>query len=345
MKTLIKKIDSSNIDRNIIKEFGKMLNEGKTVIFPTETVYGLGANALDEAAAKKIYTAKGRPSDNPLLVHISRQEDLKDLVEDIDYRAKILMDAFWPGPLTIVFKKKDIVPDTTSGGLDTVAIRMPSDKVALALIEESKVPIAAPSANISGRPSPTKAIHIIEEMDGRVDGILLGDDCDYGVESTIVDLSNNEVMILRPGCITREMLEEVLKDKVLIDPSILKKEDNINAKAPGMKYKHYSPNAEVYIVGGSLDERRLKINDLIEKNNKKGVKTAVLAMADEFEYYDTTVICLGNTIEEVCHNLYDSLIELDKLGIAIAYVQNFESKGMGTAVMNRLNKAAGYKIL
>jgi len=247
MKTLIKEIDINKPDQDLISLFATMLADGKTVIFPTETVYGLGANALDEDAATKIYQAKGRPSDNPLLVHVADKEDVYDLVENIDDRAKLLMDKFWPGPLTIVFKKKAIIPDRTSGGLDTVAIRMPSDQVARDLIRQAGVPIAAPSANISGRPSPTKPEHIIRDMDGRVDGILVGGPCDYGVESTIIDLSEDLAMVLRPGSITLEMLGEVL-GRVDLDPSLKNKDDNIRAKAPGMKYKHYSPQAQVYIV-------------------------------------------------------------------------------------------------
>jgi len=196
MKTLIKEIDINKPDQDLISLFANMLADGKTVIFPTETVYGLGANALDEDAATKIYQAKGRPSDNPLLVHVADKEDVYDLVENVDDRAKLLMDKFWPGPLTIVFKKKAIIPDRTSGGLDTVAIRMPSDQVARDLIRQAGVPIAAPSANISGRPSPTKPEHIIRDMDGRVDGILVGGPCDYGVESTIIDLSEDLAMVL-----------------------------------------------------------------------------------------------------------------------------------------------------
>ena len=345
LDTIIKEIDPSNIDIDIIKKFGEILRNGGTVIFPTETVYGLGANALDEDAARKIYQAKGRPSDNPLLVHVSKVEDVYEIVQEVSEKARRLMDRFWPGPLTILFKKKPIVPDRTSGGLGTVAIRMPSDKVALAIIEAAKVPIAAPSANISGRPSPTKAKHLVKDMKGRVDAILLGGDCNYGVESTIVDVSGEKPIILRPGFVTKEMIEEELNEEVIIDPSILKKEDNINAKAPGMKYKHYSPNAEVYIVSGSKKERIEKIKAFIEKNNEANLKSGVLLMGDGEEDYPCTVIKLGHTLEDVCHNLFDSLIELDNLGIDRAYVESFEEKGVGVAIMNRLNKAAAYKIL
>ena len=345
MKTLIKEIDVNKPDKDLIAVFASMLASGKTVIFPTETVYGLGANALDEEAAAKIYQAKGRPSDNPLLVHVADKEDVYDLVENIDNRAKLLMDRFWPGPLTIVFKKKDIIPDRTSGGLDTVAIRMPSDQVARNLIRQAGVPIAAPSANISGRPSPTKPEHIIRDMDGRVDGILVGGSCNYGVESTIVDLSGDVAMVLRPGSITLEMLGEVL-GQVNLDPSLKNKDDNIRAKAPGMKYKHYSPRAQVYIVrAGDQEDFARRVDELCLDNAKKGLKTGVLTRSSDQHPYQAQVFDLGESDAEVAKNLFDSLISLDRESIDIAYVPYFEEKGLGVAIMNRLKKAAAYRII
>lgn len=345
MKTLIKEIDVNKPDKDLIAVFASMLTSGKTVIFPTETVYGLGANALDEEAAAKIYQAKGRPSDNPLLVHVADKEDVYDLVENIDNRAKLLMDRFWPGPLTIVFKKKDIIPDRTSGGLDTVAIRMPSDQVARDLIRQAGVPIAAPSANISGRPSPTKPEHIIRDMDGRVDGILVGGPCNYGVESTIVDLSGDVAMVLRPGSITLEMLGEVL-GQVNLDPSLKNKDDNIRAKAPGMKYKHYSPQAQVYIVrAGDQEDFARRVDELCLDNAKKGLKTGVMTRSSDQHPYQAQVFDLGESDAEVAKNLFDSLISLDRESIDIAYVPYFEERGIGVAIMNRLKKAAGYRII
>ena len=345
MKTLIKEIDVNKPDKDLIAVFASMLASGKTVIFPTETVYGLGANALDEEAAAKIYQAKGRPSDNPLLVHVADKEDVYDLVENIDNRAKLLMDRFWPGPLTIVFKKKDIIPDRTSGGLDTVAIRMPSDQVARDLIRQAGVPIAAPSANISGRPSPTKPEHIIRDMDGRVDGILVGGPCNYGVESTIVDLSGDVAMVLRPGSITLEMLGEVL-GQVNLDPSLKNKDDNIRAKAPGMKYKHYSPQAQVYIVrAGDQEDFARRVYSLCVDNAKKGLKTGVLTRSSDQHPYQAQVFDLGESDAEVAKNLFDSLISLDRESIDIAYVPYFEERGIGVAIMNRLKKAAAYRII
>jgi len=345
MKTFIKEIDVNRPDKDLIAVFASMLASGKTVIFPTETVYGLGANALDEEAAAKIYQAKGRPSDNPLLVHIADKEDVYGLVENIDDRAKLLMDKFWPGPLTIVFKKKDIIPARTSGGLDTVAIRMPSDQVARNLIRQAGVPIAAPSANISGRPSPTKPEHIIRDMDGRVDGILVGGSCNYGVESTIVDLSGDVAMVLRPGSITLEMLGEVL-GQVNLDPSLKNKDDNIRAKAPGMKYKHYSPQAQVYIVrAGDQEDFARRVDELCLDNAKKGLKTGVLTRSSDQHPYQAQVFNLGESDAEVAKNLFDSLISLDRESIDIAYVPYFEEKGLGVAIMNRLKKAAAYRII
>ena len=345
MKTLIKEIDINKPDQDLISLFATMLADGKTVIFPTETVYGLGANALDEDAATKIYQAKGRPSDNPLLVHVADKEDVYDLVENIDDRAKLLMDKFWPGPLTIVFKKKAIIPDRTSGGLDTVAIRMPSDQVARDLIRQAGVPIAAPSANISGRPSPTKPEHIIRDMDGRVDGILLGGPCDYGVESTIIDLSEDLAMVLRPGSITLEMLGKVL-GRVDLDPSLKNKDDNIRAKAPGMKYKHYSPQAQVYIVkADDLEGFAERVDSLCEDNAKKGLKIGVMTMNYDQHSYQAKVFDLGGSDTEVAKNLFDSLISLDRESIDIAYVPYFEERGIGVAIMNRLKKAAAYRII
>lgn len=345
MKTLIKEIDINKPDQDLISLFATMLADGKTVIFPTETVYGLGANALDEDAATKIYQAKGRPSDNPLLVHVADKEDVYDLVENIDDRAKLLMDKFWPGPLTIVFKKKAIIPDRTSGGLDTVAIRMPSDQVARDLIRQAGVPIAAPSANISGRPSPTKPEHIIIDMDGRVDGILVGGPCDYGVESTIIDLSEDLAMVLRPGSITLEMLGEVL-GQVDLDPSLKNKDDNIRAKAPGMKYKHYSPQAQVYIVkADNLEGFAERVDSLCEDNAKKGLKIGVMTMNYDQHSYQAKVFDLGGSDTEVAKNLFDSLISLDRESIDIAYVPYFEERGIGVAIMNRLKKAAAYRII
>ena len=344
MNTIISKIDINNIDKNEIKKQSKLLSEGKTVIFPTETVYGLGANALDEDAVKKIYEAKGRPSDNPLIVHIYDKEEVYNLAENIDEKAKTIMDKFWPGPITIILNKKDIVPYRTSGGLETVAIRMPSHLIAREIIKEAGVPIAAPSANISGRPSPTKADHVYEEMNGRVSGIVLGGDCNFGLESTVLDVTTENPMILRPGSITKEDLEKVIGE-VSIDPSLEKKEDNKKAKAPGMKYTHYSPDADVYIVSGNIEDTISKINSLVVENNKKGLKTGVMCLEQNKNSYKGEVVSLGSTLEEVGSNLFDVLRQMDKMNIDIVYSEEFPRDGVGQAIMNRLLKSAGYKTI
>lgn len=345
METVIKKVDENNIDMGIIREMAEKIKNGETVIFPTETVYGLGANAMDEDAAKKIYVAKGRPSDNPLIVHIADIEEVDKIALEVGEKAKKAMENFWPGPLTIILKKKEIVPNVTSGGLSTVAIRMPSNKIANALIRESKTQIAAPSANISGRPSPTKAEHVVKEMSGRVSGIIMGGDCDFGLESTVVDFSEDKPMILRPGSITKEMLEEVLGE-VSIDPSLTKKEDNIKAKAPGMKYKHYSPNAQVYIVKGEENNVIIKMNELSRKNHAENKKTGIMCMSKDVDKFECDyVVDLGKDYDEVASNLFDALIKMDEAKMDIVYSVCFESCGVGQAIMNRLLKSAAYRII
>ena len=344
MKTLISNINEENMDLKEIKKQAQLLREGNTVIFPTETVYGLGANALDEIAVKKIYEAKGRPSDNPLIVHIYDKDEVYDLAKSVSDKAKIIMDKFWPGPITIILNKKSIVPYTTSGGLDTVAIRMPSHKIAREIIKEAGVPIAAPSANISGRPSPTKATHVYDEMNGRVSGIVLGGDCNFGVESTVLDLTENDPMILRPGSITKEELEEVIGN-VRLDPSLERKEDNKKAKAPGMKYTHYSPNAEVYIVSGEDESVANKINELVKINIEKGLKSGIMCWDKNKENYNGEIITLGSSLEEVASNLFDALIEMDKRKMDVIYSEEFPNFGVGRAIMNRLLKSAGYKVI
>lgn len=342
--TFISKIDEKNIDKIEIKKQAEILKKGDTVIFPTETVYGLGANALDEKAVSKIYEAKGRPSDNPLIVHIYDKHQVEELAKDISPKAHVVMDKFWPGPITIILNKKDIVPSRTSGGLDTVAIRMPSNPIAKELLKETNLPIAAPSANISGRPSPTKANHVYEEMNNRVDGIILGGDCTFGLESTVLDLTNDIPTILRPGSVTKEDLESVI-GQVNIDPALENKEDNIKAKAPGMKYKHYSPNADVFIVSGGEKEVAEKINALVLENNKNNIKSVILCIEEHKNLYKGDTIILGRDLQEVGSNLFDSLIMADKKGYDVVYTEAFENKGVGRAIMNRLLKSAGYKVI
>ena len=345
METVIVRMNENEINENEIKKMAEILRKGETVIFPTETVYGLGANALDGEAAKKIYEAKGRPSDNPLIVHIAHKEEIEGITEDVTDKAKMVIDKFWPGPITVILKKKEIIPDVTSGGLDTVAVRMPSNKIANALIDAAGIPIAAPSANISGRPSPTRAEHVYNEMNGRVSGIIMGGDCNFGLESTVVDFTGEYPMILRPGSVTREMLQEVV-GRVDLDPSLEKKEDNIKAKAPGMKYKHYSPKANVYIIKGEKEDTVAKMNEISKANSEKGIKTGLICMSDVASKVSADeIIDLGDTYEKVGANLFDSLIQMDERGVDEVYSEAFSTDGVGQAIMNRLLKSAAYKII
>ena len=269
METKIIKIDKNQINEEVIKEAGALLREGKLVAFPTETVYGLGADALQEEAAKRTYEAKGRPSDNPLIVHIADYDDLKKIAINIPPETDLLAAHFWPGPLTMIFQKSDIVPYGTTGGLDTVAVRMPVDPIAQALIREAGGFVSAPSANTSGRPSPTTAQHVEEDLNGKIDMILDGGTVDIGLESTILDMTVSPPMILRPGAITEEMFEKVI-GPVNVDQTLLSENSTQAPKAPGMKYRHYAPKAKLMIVEGDLREEILAIRQLAYEADRKG---------------------------------------------------------------------------
>ena len=276
MITIFEKIDSDNINMDLIEKAAGILRKGGLVAFPTETVYGLGADGLNASACKKIYEAKGRPSDNPLILHIGNISQLKDIVCDIPECAVKIIDRFWPGPVTLVFRKKPIVPDSVSGGLITVAVRFPSNPVARAIINAAKTPVAAPSANTSGKPSPTRAKHVLHDMDGKIDMIIDGGSCEVGLESTIVDVTGKKPVILRPGGITKEMLEEVV-GAIDIDPAVYKAlSAGEKPKAPGMKYTHYSPDAEVFLVKGEKSNVAEKINQLVKQDMENGLKTGVM---------------------------------------------------------------------
>ena len=347
MKTKIYKIDSIENCIDLIHKAATVINTGGLVAFPTETVYGLGGDGLNPAASKKIYTAKGRPQDNPLILHIANTNQLNTLVKEVTPSAKKLIAEFWPGPLTLVFKKSDLVPYESSGGLDTIAIRYPKNKIAQKLIELSNTPIAAPSANKSGRPSPTRASHVLYDLNGAIDVIIDGGRCEFGLESTIVDVSTNEPCLLRPGSITLGMLKEVIGD-ITIDKSILKKLDkNELPKAPGMKYTHYSPNARVIIVNGSEENIITKINELIQ-NTDKSLKTGVIAYEETKDKYTADeVLVIGSKKQPttIAANLFKVLRRCDYLNINIVFVESFSEQELGLAIMNRLNKAAGYSII
>lgn len=333
-----------------LREAAAILARGGLVAFPTETVYGLGANALDEEAAKKIYAAKGRPSDNPLIAHVARIEDVSDLVQEIPEAGKKLMDAFWPGPLTLIFPKKDIVPYGTTGGLNTVAVRMPSHPTARLLIALAGVPIAAPSANTSGKPSPTTADHVMQDMNGKIDMVVDGGEVEIGVESTIVDVSSKIPTLLRPGAVTMEMLEAVLGE-VAVDPVILGPvKEGVRPKAPGMKYRHYAPKAEMTLVEeASVEEMVKKIQELAKEKQREGFRVGILCTDESLQAYpsDMVVKSIGKREREetVAHNLFAVLREFDDAGVDCIFSESFPKDHMGQAIMNRLSKAAGYHIV
>ncbi len=348
MTTGIIKINPDNFKGEELEEACHILKDGGLVAFPTETVYGLGGDALNPLAASKIYSAKGRPSDNPLIVHIACIESLYDIAEVTEDGLK-LAKAFWPGPLTLVFKKKETVPPQTTGCLDTVAVRMPCHAVARELIRRSGVYIAAPSANLSGRPSPTQAKHVIEDLDGRIDIIIDGGSPDIGIESTIVDVSGSKAVILRPGYITKDMLKDVLCD-VSTDPAIegILPQKDIVAKAPGMKYRHYAPKGQLLIVEGSPDRVARKINSLVSEKDTEGYKTAVIATDETKDKYKCNIIkSIGTRKSEnsIAASLYNILREMDYMEVQYIYSESFGAGILGGAVMNRMLKAAAGHII
>ncbi|AYF54169.1 threonylcarbamoyl-AMP synthase [Clostridium botulinum] len=347
MNTKVSYLNLKNLDVKVIEEAGKALREGGLVAFPTETVYGLGANALDSEAVKKIFIAKGRPQDNPLIVHIA-DFNLDNLVEEIPVIAKKIMKKFWPGPLTIIMKKSNKIPYVTSAGLESVGIRMPSNVVARELIKKSGVPIAAPSANISGKPSPTNIERCIEDLNGRVEYIIGGEKCDVGLESTIVDCTVNPPCVLRPGGITLEMLREI-EPEIYIDPAIMKKADkDFKPKAPGMKYRHYAPKAPVKIIAGNLSKSIAKINEMVQNYIDDGKKVGIMATEEtRFKYSNAIIKSLGsrNDLYSIAHNLFKILSEFDNENVDIILSEAFQEEEIGIAIMNRLKKAAGFDII
>ena len=347
METAVYRITQENPLVPEMETLGEIIKRGGLVAFPTETVYGLGGDALNPESSRKIYAAKGRPSDNPLIVHIAKLEDLKPLVKDIPEAAEKLAEKFWPGPLTMIFPKSDLVPKETTGGLDTVAVRFPSHPVAKRFIEAAGGYIAAPSANLSGKPSPTIAKYVVQDMDGRVDAIIDGGDIPIGLESTIVDLTGDVPMILRPGYITKEMLEEVLGE-VATDPTILNGNATDRPKAPGMRDRHDARKGELVIFEGNKEEVISSINARSEEASKKGRKTGVIATsecADLYKADSVKVIGSRENEEEVAASLYRILREFDDEGVEIISSESFSGTGLLVAIMNRLLKAAGHKII
>lgn len=347
MKTKVEILDEIRIDKKIINEAAEVIRNGGIVAFPTETVYGLGADALDGEAVKKIFQAKGRPQDNPLIIHVA-DKNIQPYVKEIPDIARILIDKFWPGPLTLIFNKSDKIPDVTSAGLNTIGIRMPSNQIAIELIKAAETPIAAPSANISGRPSPTEVKHCIEDLSGRVDYILGGTKSKVGVESTIVDCTETPLCVLRPGGITIEMLRVIDKD-IYIDPSIMSKpKSDFKPKAPGMKYRHYAPKAPVKIVCGDLQKTIAKINEIVQNYIDDDKRIGIIATDETMDkYHADVVISLGSRkyIHDIGQNLFEVLREFDEKNVDIILSEAFDEEGLGLAIMNRLKKSAGFDII
>ena len=334
-------------EEQALQEAGEVLRRGGLVAFPTETVYGLGGDALNPESSRKIYAAKGRPSDNPLIIHIARMEDLAPIVGQVTEEAVLLAQAFWPGPLTMVLHKSESVPYETTGGLDTVAVRMPSHPVARRLIACGGGYVAAPSANLSGRPSPTSAKYVIEDMDGRVDMIIDGGEGDIGLESTIVDLTVSPPQILRPGYITQDMLSEVL-GQISVDRTILEADSGQAPRAPGMKYRHYAPKGELTIISGPAGQVTDYINVHAAEDREQGHKVGVIGTDEVLVQYRADVVrSLGSRQDEesIARHLYSILREFDDEQVTRIYSECFESTGLGQAIMNRLLKAAGHKLI
>lgn len=343
----MKRLETLETDNSILQEAGRILREGGLVAFPTETVYGLGADALNEKAAEKIYAAKGRPSDNPLIVHIAEKEALGRIAKKISAEAMKVIEKYWPGPLTLIFGKTDAVPEGTTGGLDTVAVRMPSHALARALIREGGGYVAAPSANTSGRPSPTSAEHVREDLWGKVDLIIDGGETEIGIESTILDVSVTPPMILRPGAITKEMLEEAV-GKVEMDETLFSGDSKEPPKAPGMKYRHYAPKAEMTVIDGEIQDVIEEINRRTEEDLRQGKRVGIIATEESrLQYRKGSVKSIGLRTEEatVANGLYRILREFDAEGTDCIYSEAFGSEGIGNAIMNRLLKAAGHHII
>lgn len=347
MRAEIVSMTADRLDEEAIARAGEILKQGGLVAFPTETVYGLGGNALDPEASKKIYAAKGRPSDNPLIVHIADMESLERIVTEVPEKARILAEKYWPGPLTMIFPKSDVVPAETTGGLDSVAVRFPSDPVAKAMIRAAGGYVAAPSANTSGRPSPTTAQHVEEDLGDAIDMIIDGGPVGIGLESTIVDFTEEVPVVLRPGYISLEMLKETLGE-VRMDKGLISPDSSIRPKAPGMKYRHYAPKADLAIVEGETDAVVAAVNRFAAAADERGEQVGIIAAEETISRYPKGIVkCIGSREEEetIAHNLYEVLREFDQCQVSEIYSEAFYTPRMGQAIMNRLLKAAGHKII
>lgn len=349
MKTIIINSKDDILSEKQLNEVARIIKDGGLVAFPTETVYGLGADALNSHASKKIYEAKGRPSDNPLIVHIASPDQMDVIARDIPDKAYKLASVFWPGPLTIILNKKENIPSETTGGLDTVAIRLPASKIARDIIEASGGYVAAPSANISGRPSPTRVEHVIEDLDGKIDMIIDGGKSTLGLESTIIDLSENTPTVLRPGSITKNMLENII-GHVEYDNTVLRKnmDDNVKPKAPGMKYRHYAPEGSLTIYEGSTKNVTVAINNKAKDYVESGKSVGIIATEETKHFYKYGIIkVIGSRCDEdsIAAGLYAVLRDFDEIHVEYIFSESFEGDDLGQAIMNRLLKAAGYNVV
>ena len=349
MKTLVLKVDSQEPDIEKVRLAADFIKKGGLVAFPTETVYGLGADALNGEAVLSLFRVKRRPLDNPPIVHICDVKDVYRLAEMVPFRAKALMERFWPGPLTLIFKQSEVVPDVTVAGLDTIAVRMPRHNVALALIRESGCPIAAPSANLAGKPSPTSAEHVLDDLGGRIDAVLDAGPTVVGVESTVLDLTVDPPQVLRPGGTPFEVLREALGG-VELNPAVTAEKTlwMEKVRSPGMKYKHYAPDAEVVVVEGEVNAVVAKASELVKFYREEGRKVGVLATDETATCYGGCVVkSLGSRrdLAVVARNLFRLLREFDLEGVDVIVAEGVPAEGLGLAVMNRLRKASGYHIV
>lgn len=335
MKTVVLKVNPRSPEKSRILRAANIIKSGGLVAFPTETVYGLGANALNPKAVRKIFSVKGRPSDNPLIAHIAGRKDVHKLASIVPASAVKLMNKFWPGPLTLVLKKKPLVPKEVTAGLDTVAVRMPANKIARALIKASGVPIVAPSGNLSGMPSPTTARHVIQDLNGKIPCIIDGGSARIGVESTVIDVTTTTPTVLRPGGITVEMLRKALGKSVSRFKGSVK-----HAKSPGMKYRHYAPRAKLVLVEGNSRKIRQSIAKLANDYARKRKKVGIMTTDNSHSYNANVVTYVGCSAEAVARNLFNALRDFDAAKVDVILAEGLEESGLGLAVMNRLRKAA-----
>lgn len=348
MNTQVVKMNRNNLRAEDFVEAAKLIRTGRLVAFPTETVYGLGGDALNEKAVKEIYEAKGRPGDNPLIIHIADMKDLSRAAAMVPLRAYLLAEKFWPGPLTMILNKSPLVPYSTTGGLETTAVRMPSDKIARMLIRESGCMIAAPSANSSGKPSTTRAEHVINDLNGKIDMVIDGGFSDIGLESTIIDLTSKKTVILRPGYITKEQIEQVIGGAEYEENILIKPDDDVRPKAPGMKYKHYAPKAQLIIYEGIIEEITKAICEETALKEASGISVGIIATDETFNNYKNGIVrSIGSKKDElsITSRLFSLLREFDDLDVSYIFTESFNDMLLGQAVMNRLLKASGHKVI